>query len=582
MVNEISQSHETTPKISQATDMPAKCMQLQLDTKSLLNAVSAGWADLDAHIALHNQRLRLLSDLWKFSGDINAANDNLQAARDNLESLEGKGWTPLTLEKVNAAFLDSVQRGNASRCFKLLQTGARVRADSPERRSQVLSTAAYSGNTAVCDALLRWGVDPTYVDPCVSAPLHVAARYGYIDLCRLLLAYGVDVNRDCRRERTALHQAAAKNRIEMCEELLRSGASVYGNRSRNSATALHWAAGHGHWDITLLLLASTGLSTEECLRDGTLLRTVASNGRVQIFLELLALGANAVGKTRAGATALHGAAGGGHKDMVQTLLDLGADVNDQDIYGQSPLHLAAQNGHEGICRTLLELGAKIHDLDKLGRTALHRAAGHGQVSACVELLRAGADIHCRDKAGYTALARAVKRERSRTQMVLVAYGADTNVSHAAVLGSPNCLAMSPLEAATRLGNSQAMIEVFDMDTDPSTFAARVSAAIPLTRDTVLADLMNQQATKIAAVQAISSSMAVAAVIPPPPIQLAMAHCPTNRPAPIHGVDPVVTDNDGKPPAKVADESNSGAAAAAIRAWLSREAAMNAVAELCLE
>ena len=48
-----------------------------------------------------------------------------------------------------------------------------------------------------------------------------------------------------------------------------------------------------------------------------------------------------------------------------------------------------------------------------------------------------------------------------------------------------------------------------------------------------------------------------------------------------GADPSAIDNDGKTPAEVADESDSGVAAHAIRVWVSRMAAMHAVAELCL-
>jgi len=446
MISDIPHSCLTTCAPSkQQMDLSSKCSQLQIDTKSLLNSVTTGWANLDAQIDLHHWRGALLSDLVKFERDLALAAVKLQIARETLESMEAKGWVPPLLRDLNAALLDAIDQGDAALCCKLHQAGA--------------STAARDG--------------------CGTALMHAAIRG----------------------------------------------------------------------------------DTNACLRDGTLLYTAASNGHLELFLKLLSLGADPLGKTRFGTQALHGAAFGGHMDIVQALIGFGADVNERDIHGRSALHHAAQGGHRSTCRFLIARGSEVHDLDKQGRTALHRAAGYGQVCACLELLQAGADIHRQDRFGDTALARAAKRQRSNTQMLLIAYGADPRVQCAVVPSSPNCLAMTPLEAATRLGNSQAMIQVFDTDADPSTLKARISAMLLLSKDPEIVDLMLLQAAKVEAMQAVASLMAAAGVIPRPSIQLAMAISFRTTPA------------------KVDDESDSLGEVYEIQGCAPRMAAMVAVAEI---
>ena len=87
---------------------------------------------------------------------------------------------------------------------KALEAGARPAhetakpATKPPKRlgapRTALGWAAYNGQAAAADLMLRAGADPEVADSEGYTPLHEAALYGHIEVVRVLLSHGASVN----------------------------------------------------------------------------------------------------------------------------------------------------------------------------------------------------------------------------------------------------------------------------------------------------------------------------------------------------------------------------------------------------
>ena len=127
--------------------------------------------------------------------------------------------------------------------------------------------------------------------------------------------------------------------------------------------------------------------------------------------------------------------------VVQLLPAIEANVNAAMENGFTPQAQATENGHHEMIRLLLDHGADVNAALKEpgmpgnGRTALMRAAGHGLLNIVRLLIRYGANVGATQYdagncSGYSALTYAVQEDHRQVVCLLLAKGADANVTTA--------------------------------------------------------------------------------------------------------------------------------------------------------
>jgi ankyrin repeat protein len=425
----------------------------------------------------------------------------MRCARLTLDDRRAEAERIATFNKLNIELANCATSGNLAQCVALIELGADVNAMCGPHPRSALMQAASNGHTLVCRELLNNGAEVGLQSDTFGTALHLAAAYGHLDVCRLLLDCGADINGDKHHYacQTPLHGAVTYNHASVCQELLSRGAAVSNGGANFHSTALHVAIEYKHFDIFALLLESPEVDIQASPLGRSLVQFAASRGQERICKLLLDRGAPV------DSISPHTAAKYGLDAVLAILLRANiASINEQDRYGCTALHLAASRGNVNASRALLDHGACLEITDKLGRTPLHRAAERGFVDLCLELISRGADLHSRDLRGETPLTRAIMRQRPKAQMLMIAFGADTNEPHAENHPPTKCLGMTPLEAATALGNFRAMIEVCERDNDRSTLVARISAALAFAKKIETVDLWKMQMAKLLAMEAIAA------------------------------------------------------------------------------
>ena len=99
----------------------------------------------------------------------------------------------------------------------------------------------------------------------------------------------------------------------------------------------------------------------------------------------------------------------GNTALCCELLDGGADIEAIDNYGCTPLIIAAKDRNLDVCLALLDRGADIEAKDNRGNTPLIVAAKKRNIDVCLVLLDRGADIEAKDNNGNTPLIVAAKK-----------------------------------------------------------------------------------------------------------------------------------------------------------------------------
>jgi ankyrin repeat protein len=137
-----------------------------------------------------------------------------------------------------------------------------------------------------------------------------------------------------------------------------------------------------------------------------------------IYIALIDHGADIEMRDNKGCTPLYIAARYQRYDVLLDLMDRGANIDAKDNQGRTPLSVAAENGNINSCLALLERGADVNSKDNDGCTPLHAAsnvdgkmyaANNLYLDICLALINRGADIGAKDNDGMSVLSRAVLR-----------------------------------------------------------------------------------------------------------------------------------------------------------------------------
>lgn len=192
-------------------------------------------------------------------------------------------------------------------------------------------------------------------------------------------------------------------------------------------TPLHLAARGGHTAAVYELLKRDGsVAAKVCnLAEETPFTLAVQYGRPEIARMLLHAADFDVNRQDSlGRTALHLAVEhGASSDMIHLLLAAYADIRIKDHQKRTPVSLAHQQG-------------KTEAVEQMRREnpALRQAARRGNLPEIRRLLAEGADIHARDLAGYSALANALDCEEHEAANLLIEAGARLSLNEMVRLG----------------------------------------------------------------------------------------------------------------------------------------------------
>jgi uncharacterized protein len=352
----------------------------------------------------------------------------------DVNSAQGDGMTALHW----AAYHDDLPMAEL-----LLEAKANSEAETRVGGVTPLILAARNGSSAMVNALLKGGADPSKATATGATPLISAATSGDVDAVKALIDGGADLN---AREKT------------------------------NGQTALMFAAWEDRGDAIRLLIARgahPGLSSFVMLLDEPMFD---DDGLPVARKKGAQSGGNAV---MGGMTALLFAARDGNLDAVEALVESGVDVNQvSGGDGSSAINVAIANGHYTVGKYLLDHGADPNLANLDGLTPLYATVNmryapvswapnprtDQEVVSSTELLQAllegGANPNARvrgklwfsptshdrswvDHKGATPFWRAAMSSDVEAMRILVAGGADPNLA--------NDTGVTPLMVAAGIG-----------------------------------------------------------------------------------------------------------------------------------
>lgn len=184
---------------------------------------------------------------------------------------------------------------------------------SPEEKA--LANAAYEGDAAKVEALIRQGVDVNAVNRAWHdvTPLYNAAVKGHPEVVKLLIAAGANVNYvNKSHDNRSVLAAACDNadaftrarHLEVVRLLLSRNANKETHDSEQGLTPFMMAIGGGEYEIAELLLANRAMVDARNVSGQTALLTAVKNDSTRAAAFLLAHGANPEIKDKAGLNAL--------------------------------------------------------------------------------------------------------------------------------------------------------------------------------------------------------------------------------------------------------------------------------------
>nr|WCB86833.1 CPPV022 ankyrin repeat protein [Cooks petrelpox virus] len=212
----------------------------------------------------------------------------------------------------------------------------------------LLSHAIKSNNVSIVMSLLKYGINPNFVDSKGFTPLHYAVNANNLLITKLLLDNGADI--EIVNKHAFIHEIMRFSGFEqIINTLLLYGADV--NHINDNYAPIHLA---------------TDIENEE------MVKILIRNG-ANIDLK----------DTYNGSSPLHHAVKRINKDIIKMLLDHGANINSVNRYNRSSIYYAIYNNSVDVVNMLLDYGANVNIIDLFGYTPLTVAFNNNTISTIV-------------------------------------------------------------------------------------------------------------------------------------------------------------------------------------------------------
>jgi ankyrin repeat protein len=385
----------------------------------------------------------------------------MQGNRDAVRSLLKDGADVNTAQADGMTALHwAAQKGDVELAKLLLYASANVKATTRIGGYTPLLIASRNGNAPMVEILVNAGADLNGPTTNGTTPLMLAAAAGRADTITLLIERGANVNaKENARGETALTFAAAYGRADVIRVLTAHGAeTMVTTKVVDLATFAkeeqeRFAAERGGNGGR----GGRGGAPEGQGRGAPQAPQIPGVTRQYNYTELVGYWG--------GLSPLHLAARQGQIESVKALLDAGADVNQRSAGDKvTPITIATVNGHFDLAKFLLDKGANPNLAQDNGVLPLYAVlncqwaakalypqprAYEQQQTTYLDLMTAlldkGADPNARltrkvwysqydfdqsgvDEAGATAFWRAAYAADVDAMKLLVAHGADVNIT----------------------------------------------------------------------------------------------------------------------------------------------------------
>lgn len=238
-----------------------------------------------------------------------------------------------------------------------------------DQKPAPLLLAAYAGDVAECEKLLKAGADINAKDPDGETALHYAIRGNQPELCKLLLEKGADTDARGLWGGTAMHYAAMCGCPEIIKLLAEHGVSLDAGDTASGETALHWAvrASQGTAVVALVKAGIKLTGNEYAIESPFALALRAGKEPYCTFLAQNGYDLNAEMESTPLRTLLVGMRLSPQR--LEILRKCGLDFNRQDADGDTMLHYAARFCDPAAMPFILAQGADTSVKNKKGETA---------------------------------------------------------------------------------------------------------------------------------------------------------------------------------------------------------------------
>jgi ankyrin repeat protein len=402
-------------------------------------------------------------------------------SRDVVKLLCKSGADPFARDSFNnKPWQVAAEKGHESIVETLLEEEESIK-DELISQKKGLIFASQKGYTAIANALLNKGAEPTVTDQEGLTPLHWAAKRGdhamvellirkegpikILDiqdnhqrtpLClavlegratvvRILLEKGADPNIPGEKGRTVLHIAAAEGNGEILQILDNHNADPHArDDQRQKAWLLAAEAGY-HQIVRLLFRREVDLNPQSQKIEELFLQ-MAARGFVLMVQLLLENGVNKDATDRLGRVAIGLAAEEEKDDVVELLLKAGANPGVPDSSRQTPLLWAAKSGNLRIMKLLLDnITSKSSD-QVTPRTG---GSAHNIVpNSDVQTLTTSDMLNHTDPQGRTALLIAIQNKNNDAVELLIREG----LAHGIDLDLKDTMGRTALHLVAETGN----------------------------------------------------------------------------------------------------------------------------------
>lgn len=248
-----------------------------------------------------------------------------------------------------------------------------------------LLLAAYAGDAAECEKLLKAGADINTKDADGETALHYAIRGNQPEVCKLLLERGADKEARGLWGGTAMHYAAMCGCPEIIKLLAKNGVSLDAGDTVSGETPLHWA-----------VRASQGTAVVALVKAGTKLT------------------GNEYGNESPFALALRA----GKEPYCTFLAQNGYDLNAEMEHTPLRKLLVGMRLTPEKLEILRKCGLDFNRQDADGDTMLHYAARFCDPAAMPMILAQGADTSVKNKKGETVFDILRSRNLAKKERVL--------------------------------------------------------------------------------------------------------------------------------------------------------------------